>query len=175
MRVRTQWTITYKRCGHTEEKDLSHKPADRREGFAQWLATNGTCTPCWREEQGLPPRTEWVDDKQEWLRRKREKEDQAAHEWAQQFNMPALSGSDKATAWAARVRHQTMRTLYTWAVEENNAPDDYELAEEAARGIDRASWWLDHRDQTDDPETTLELLHTAASTDDEARDCENPF
>lgn len=172
MPVRTDWKITYKTCGHTETKDLSHKAADKRAGFARWLSDKATCTACWRKDNNGG---DWIEDKQEWITKKREEEAAAAKSWAQQTQMPELIGrSEKATNWATRVRYELMHELYTWAVEEGNAPDDYDTAEETARSIDDASWWLDQREQAQgDPEALVELLQAAADSGDGV-ECENP-
>ncbi|WP_190824773.1 hypothetical protein [Saccharopolyspora pogona] len=174
MAVKTVFKITYRQCGHTEEKDLSKKKAADRAGFARWLEQKATCTDCWRAEQGHPPRGEWIEDRAQWLATKREQENQDAEQWAKDAQMPPLNGSEKAVAWASRVRHQALRELYIWAVQDDHAPDDYDLAEETARTIDRASWWLDQRKQIeDDPGALLELLQSAA--DGGGVDCENTY
>lgn len=108
---------------------------------------------------------------EEWVAAKRAEEDEAATQWASENGMPELIGSDNAVAWAARVRHQALRGLYTWAVEDDNNPAAFESAEEIVRSLDRAGWWLDNREQVDDPETLLELLQSAAT--DDGVICEN--
>ncbi len=37
MAVKTIWPIDHT-CGHHADRDLSDRPADRRAGFAEWLA-----------------------------------------------------------------------------------------------------------------------------------------
>ncbi|MDQ8704115.1 hypothetical protein RCO28_16700 [Streptomyces sp. LHD-70] len=46
MVVKTIWSINHT-CGHQADRDLSDRPADRRAGFAEWLAKQ-ECTDCWR-------------------------------------------------------------------------------------------------------------------------------
>ncbi|MFI2116706.1 hypothetical protein ACH489_19775 [Streptomyces rubiginosohelvolus] len=46
MAVKTIWPITHS-CGHHAERDPSGRAADRRAGFAEWLAKQ-ECTDCWR-------------------------------------------------------------------------------------------------------------------------------
>lgn len=176
MPVKTEWTVTYEHCGHTEDKDLSHKAADQRAGFAAWLSSHGSCTDCWRQDQGLPARREWIPDNDEWLAQQRTAELTEAQHWAQRSDMPALSGSsDKQIAFGERVRYQLLGQLHTWCVEDGQAPEDYDAAEELARGLDRSGWWLDQREQADgDPEALLELLHAAAAAG-EGTDCENTY
>jgi exonuclease VII large subunit len=38
MAVRTKWSVTHS-CGHETTHDLSDRAADKRAGFARWLAT----------------------------------------------------------------------------------------------------------------------------------------
>lgn len=172
MPVKTHWEIKYS-CGHTGTEDLSNRKPDRRAGFAKWWGKRRVCRDCFnanRKNDGEG----WIEDKDEWLRSKRAEEDAAAQQWAQDAKMPPLTGSEKAAAWASRVRHQAVVSLYSWAVEEEHAPDDYDQAEEIARSIDRAGWWLDQREQIEnDPEALLELLNSAAA--DEGVDCENTY
>ncbi|MEV4649055.1 hypothetical protein [Saccharopolyspora sp. NPDC049357] len=171
MAVKTQWTLTLK-CGHTETTDLSKKKPHERAGFARWLEKKRVCEACFKKDRNNGG--EWIEDKDEWLKAKRAEEAEAAEQWAREANMPPLTGSDKAVAWANRVRHQALISLYRWAVEEGHAPDDYDQAEEIARSIDRAGWWLDQRELIeDDPEALLELLNSAAA--DEGVYCENTY
>ncbi|MEU9397087.1 hypothetical protein AB0D86_44755 [Streptomyces sp. NPDC048324] len=46
MAVKTIWHIDFL-CGHSGARDLSDRAADRRAGFAEWLAKQ-ECTDCWR-------------------------------------------------------------------------------------------------------------------------------
>ncbi|MCN9240683.1 hypothetical protein NGF19_07715 [Streptomyces sp. RY43-2] len=39
------WTIDHA-CGHTNEADLSDRPADRRAGYARWLADRDCSVNC---------------------------------------------------------------------------------------------------------------------------------
>lgn len=41
MTVKTIWPIDHT-CGHHADRDLSDRPADRRAGFAEWLASQLT-------------------------------------------------------------------------------------------------------------------------------------
>lgn len=48
MAVRTTWKIVHS-CGHEVAHNLSDRPADRRAGFARWLAERDcsvNCTIC---------------------------------------------------------------------------------------------------------------------------------
>jgi hypothetical protein len=58
MAVKTLWPITYS-CRHSDERDLSAKPADQRAGYARWLSDK-QCTDCWHAKHcGTAARTEW--------------------------------------------------------------------------------------------------------------------
>lgn len=45
MAVKTIWPITHS-CGHHTERDLSGRAADRRAGFAEWLAKQECSVNC---------------------------------------------------------------------------------------------------------------------------------
>ncbi|MGV9790849.1 hypothetical protein [Streptomyces sp. NPDC003435] len=162
--IRTQWTVTHA-CGHEAVRDLSDRPADRRAGFARWLADRD-CTDCWKATTSTD-----TASRKEWLATKRAEEQRAAAEWATQFDMPLLEGPDKVLAWGEASRHQLMTAAHTALVVEGTwDEDDWAELEEKARSITRASWWIDQRDAGD---TDLIELLDAANAD--ARGTENPF
>ncbi|MFI7337131.1 hypothetical protein ACIBUY_04225 [Streptomyces sp. NPDC050085] len=163
MAVKKFWSVEHA-CGHTVEFDLSDRPADRRAGFARWLSTR-ECTDCWRAS-----RDEDAEAKAEWLARQRAAEQDVAEEWAQQYRMPPLEGTDRAVAWASRCRHRLVSAAYTALVAEGGMSEtEWESVEDAVRPITRAGWWLDQREA--DPADLPELL-AAAHGDD--RPTENP-
>ncbi|GAA3168059.1 hypothetical protein GCM10017688_15330 [Streptomyces ramulosus] len=45
MAVKTIWQIAHS-CGHSAERDLSDRAADRRAGFAAWLAKQECSVNC---------------------------------------------------------------------------------------------------------------------------------
>lgn len=164
MAVRTQWTVEHS-CSHPVVHDLSNRPADKRAGFARWLAARD-CTECWKEARDAD-----TESKEEWLAAKRAEEQQAAAAWAQQFAMPPLEGPHKTLDWGERSRHQLMSAAHTALVIEGAWDEvDWAELEEKARSITRAGWWIDQRDAegTDLPE----LLDAAGEGD---RGTENPF
>ncbi|WP_322724494.1 hypothetical protein [Streptomyces phyllanthi] len=109
--------------------------------------------------------------KQEWLTVKRAEEQAAATAWATQYDMPPLDGTDKATAFGDRCRHQLMTAAYTTLVAEGAWDEaDWAVLEERARTVTAASWWIDQRDA--DAIDLPELLAAATDTD---RPVENPF
>ncbi|WP_326615007.1 hypothetical protein OIE62_05025 [Streptomyces scopuliridis] len=164
MAVRTQWVVTHP-CGHSIDHDLSGRPADRRAGFARWLA-GGDCTDCWKQAQDTDS-----ESAEQWLAAKRAEEQQAAAEWAEKFDMPPLEGPEKALDWGERSRHQLVTAAHTALVAEGAWDEaDWAELEEKARTITRAGWWIDQRDT--EGSDLLELLEAAGEAD---RGTENPY
>ncbi|GAU70751.1 hypothetical protein SSP35_22_00540 [Streptomyces sp. NBRC 110611] len=164
MAVRTHWNITHA-CGHEIARDLSGRPADRRAGFARWLAERD-CTDCWKAERGAD-----TESKEQWLAARRAEEQRAAAEWAERFDMPPLEGPERALDWGERSRHRLMTSAHTALVVEGTWHEaDWAELEEKARSITRAGWWIDQRDS--EGADLLELLEAAGETD---RGTENPF
>ncbi|MCM2579689.1 hypothetical protein [Streptomyces meridianus] len=164
MTVRTKWTVEHE-CGHSLIHDLSDRPADRRSGFARWLAGRN-CTDCWKEARDAD-----TDSKEQWLTAKRAEEQQAVSEWAENFEMPGLEGSERAMEWGERCRHQLMTAAHAVLVVEGSWDEaDWAELEEKARPITRAGWWIDQRDA--DGADLHELLEAAGEAD---RGTENPF
>ncbi|PZT74121.1 MULTISPECIES: hypothetical protein [unclassified Streptomyces] len=163
MSVKKFWTIDHA-CGHTVEADLSDRPADRRAGYARWLAGRD-CAGCWRAS-----RTDATEATTEWLAKRRATEQAEAETWSAQYRMPPLDGTDRAVAWAARCRHQLVAAAYTALVVEGTTSEaEWEAIEDAVRLLTRAGWWLDQRDA--DPADLPELLDAASASD---RPTENP-
>ncbi|MFJ6898139.1 hypothetical protein [Streptomyces hokutonensis] len=164
MTVRLKWTVVH-RCGHEVVHDLSDRPADRRAGFARWLAGRD-CTDCWKAA-----RDTGSESTREWLAAKRAEEQQAAAEWAARFDMPPLEGPERALDWGERSRHQLMTAAHTSLVVEGTWDEtDWAALEEKARTVTRAGWWIDQRDT--DGADLVELLDAATEQD---LGTENPF
>ncbi|MFD7137032.1 hypothetical protein [Streptomyces sp. NPDC059894] len=164
MAVRRQWTVEHA-CSHRVVHDLSNRPADKRAGFARWLASKD-CTDCWKAARDAD-----TESKQEWLAAKRTEEQEAAVAWAKQFDMPQLEGLEKALDWGERSRHQLMTAAHTALVAEGTWDEaDWAELEEKARVMTLAGWWIDQRDA--DGSDLLELLDSATEAD---RGTENPF
>ncbi|MEU4147396.1 hypothetical protein [Streptomyces parvulus] len=145
--------------------DLSNRPADRRAGFARWLATKD-CTDCWKASRDAD-----TESKPEWLAAKRAAEQEAAQAWAKRFDMPPLEGPEKALDWGERSRHQLMTGAHTTLVVEGTWDEsDWAVLEEKARAVTRAGWWIDQRDA--EGSDLLELLEAAGEDD---LGTENPF
>lgn len=163
MTVKTLWHIDHS-CGHRTERDLSDRAADRRAGFAEWLAKQA-CTDCWRATKDSNEQ-----EKTAWLESKRAEEQAASEAWSQQYRMPPLEGTARAIAWGTRCRHQVLAAAYTILVLEGETSEaDWEETEGTARTITRAGWWIDQR--SSEPEDLTELLQAAADRD---RPTENP-
>ncbi|MFE4826767.1 hypothetical protein [Streptomyces sp. NPDC056672] len=120
------WHITHS-CGHKAERDLSDRAADRRAGFAEWLA-NRECTDCWRAA-----RTTDEQDKAAWLEARRAEEQAESDAWSAQYRMPPLEGTVRAVAWGVRCRHQILADAYTGLVLEGETSEaQWEVIEETA-------------------------------------------
>ncbi|MGK4579606.1 hypothetical protein [Kitasatospora sp. HPMI-4] len=164
MAVKKIWTIDHS-CGHEVQRDLSERPADRRAGFAAWLAKRD-CTDCWKAD-----RDGTAEDKAVWLAAKRAEEQAESDAWSQQYRMPPLEGTARAVTWGVRCRHQILSTAYTALVLEGDMDETtWEQVEDVARTITRAGWWLDQR--ASEPDDLAELLEAATERD---RPTENPF
>lgn len=156
MAIKTEFEIEFA-CGHTETRDLSHKPAGDRAGFAQWLAST-QCRECF--EADAPKR------RKEFAKQAQAEEREEATEAAQRMNLPELTGTDKQIRWALVARHR----LITVAVEDLTRGEDAAMDEDAfeerimgpARKIVRAGWWIDNRNAES---ADLEELMTDVSDD----------
>ncbi|MEU7510660.1 hypothetical protein AB0B13_01425 [Streptomyces sp. NPDC042898] len=163
MVVKTIWPIDHS-CGHHADRDLSDRPADRRAGFAEWLATQ-ECRDCWRASNSGTEQ-----DKAAWIQAKRAEEQADSEAWSQQYRMPPLEGTERAIPWGARCRHQILAAAYTALVVEGDTSEaEWEETERTARTITRAGWWIDQR--SSEPDDLTELLQAATDTD---RPAENP-
>ncbi|MFM9371860.1 hypothetical protein [Streptomyces sp. Da 82-17] len=163
MPVNKIWTIEHA-CSHSASIDLSSRPADRRAGYAQWLAARD-CTDCWQAD-----RAEDTESKAEWLAKRRAAEQSAADAWSEQYQMPPLEGTDRSVSWAARCRHQLVAAAYTALVVEGTFGErQWEGLEDSVHLLTRAGWWIDQRDA--DPADLPELLEAASAED---RPTENP-
>ncbi|MFD4177232.1 hypothetical protein [Streptomyces anulatus] len=164
MAILTIWNITHS-CGHEVTHNLSDRAADRRAGFARWLEGRD-CTNCWKAARDSD-----TESKEAWLAAKRAEEQQAATEWAEQFDMPPLEGPQRALEWGERSRHQLVVTAYGALVSEGTWDEaDWAVLEDKIRIVTRAGWWIDQRDAEG---SDLPELLDAATSDD--IDTENPF
>ncbi|MFF2819381.1 hypothetical protein ACFVT9_28140 [Kitasatospora cineracea] len=164
MAVKKVWTIAHS-CGHESERDLGDRPADRRAGYADWLARQ-ECTDCWRAAKDGDEA-----DKAAWLAAKRAAEQAESDAWSEQYRMPPLEGTERGIAWGVRCRHQLLTAAYTSLVLEGGLPEaDWKQVEERARTVTRAGWWIDQR--ASEPGDLQELLEAATAAD---RPTENPF
>ncbi|WP_055525497.1 hypothetical protein [Streptomyces graminilatus] len=163
MAVKTIWHIDFS-CGHSVARDLSDRAADRRAGFAEWLAKQ-ECTDCWRSAKEGDEQ-----DKAAWLEAKRAGEQAESDAWSEQYRMPPLEGRERAVAWGVRCRHQVLAAAYTALVLEGETSEaEWEEIEATARTITRAGWWIDQR--SSEPGDLTELLQAATVAD---RPTENP-
>ncbi|GJF32648.1 hypothetical protein KNE206_53480 [Kitasatospora sp. NE20-6] len=165
MAVATRWTVTHS-CGHEAEHDLTARPADRRASYARWLCARD-CTDCWRAERDANRGAE----RTAWLATRRAEEQEASAAWSAQYRMPPLSGPQAILDWGERTRHQLMTAAYKVLVVEGELTDEqWQQAEDRARTVDRAGWWIDQREA--EAADLPELLDAATDAD---RITENPF
>ena len=161
MAVKETWHIRYA-CGHEADRDLSALRPSERAGKARFYAS-GDCGACWRDKK----RTE---DTNQWREHKRV--EQAG--WERATGMPALAGSEKAVAWAGRVRYQLLTAAYEHATDRGMEEETFAATVEApARTITSASWWIDQRDT--DPADVAELVADAAANPAVHAGTENPY
>lgn len=148
MSVASEYEIEFV-CGHVEDRDLSAKPAGDRAGFAGWLAKS-KCTSCWQRSSKREVSKEVAAE--------REAKRQAVREDQERSQLPLLQGSDKQVSWAADVRYVQLQAVYAELVESDGLSDDEFDSQvlELARKVDRAKWWIDHKDA--DVTELLELL-----------------
>ncbi|MET8206220.1 hypothetical protein ABZT51_09265 [Streptomyces sp. NPDC005373] len=137
--------------------DLSDRPADRRAGYARWLASRD-CADCW-----LSSREKDTGSKAEWVANKRATDQ--AEAWSEQYRMPPPDGTDRAVPRATRCRHQLVAAAY----EGSTGEAEWEAIENSIRLLTRAGWWIDSREA--DPIDLPELLDAASAFD---RPTQNP-
>ncbi|MFJ7278303.1 hypothetical protein [Kitasatospora sp. NPDC098663] len=165
MPVKTEWAVTHS-CGHEHTHDLSARPADRRAGYARWLASRD-CTDCWRAQRD----GNRDEERAAWIAARRAEEQEAATEWAERYGMPPLSGPASVLDWGERCRHQLVTASYQTLVTEGDLTEErWRQVEDLARTVDRAGWWVDQREAA--PGDLPELLDAATDAD---RVVENPF
>lgn len=156
MAVRTVWPVGHD-CGHQQDHDLSQRRPSERAGYARWLAGRD-CTACWqakREKGREKERAAWVAEQ-------REEENRRVAAWEERTAMPELAGSDKAVAWARRVRYELVVAGHDHAGSVGVTDDDFALqVEQPARKITSASWWIDQKDTAG--EDVAEVVPDAAT------------
>jgi len=151
MPIKKIWPVKYT-CGHTEDRDLSDKPAGKRAASATWYGEHLVCGRCFRKDSGSGESEKERDE-----RHAAEAEELRVE--AERDGLPMdLVGSDKQVPWALRVRGQLIRGAYAALVEtEQMTEAEFQVQVlEAARPLDRSRWWIDNRDQ--DPADLPELL-----------------
>ncbi|MGW6393107.1 hypothetical protein ACWFR1_21940 [Streptomyces sp. NPDC055103] len=158
MPVKTTWTVIHNLCGHEVTHDLSDRAADRRAGFARWLAGRA-CSDCWKASRDADTAA-----KEQWLTARRAEEQAAAKEWAERFDMPPLEGPERALDWGERSRFQLVTAAYTALVTEGTWDEtDWAVLEEKIRTVTRTGWWIDQREA--EGSDLPELLDAATSED----------
>jgi len=167
MAIKTTWPVTYT-CGHTEDRDLSDKPAGKRAASAKWYGEHLVCGRCFKKDGGSGER-----DKERDERHAAEAEELRTE--AERDGLPVdLVGTEKQVPWALRVRGELIRGAYAALVEtEQLSEAEFQVQVlEAAAPLDRARWWIDNREQdaADLPELLADpgVLDEGASTENVA-------
>lgn len=158
MAIPTTFDIDFA-CGHTEERDLSSKPAGKRKGLANWLATKN-CSECNRKEN--------ADEYKEKLY-------QNALNNQISLELPPLEGTEKQLRWATTSRNTVLMAAFEEFVRGEHALMDEEAFDAQflvpARTIVAARWWIDYRDT--EPSDLKECLDTALEETSDVN--ENPY
>jgi hypothetical protein len=140
MATNTTWSVRH-RCGHHIDWDLSHKPPDRRVGFAAWLALRD-CNRCWWTKRRNPDRPSRAISRPQGKSRRRV----TTPAWETATGMPALGGGAKAVGWARRIRHRLLLAGREHLGTGPGAEDQFAYRyAKPARRITSAAWWIDHR------------------------------
>ena len=168
MPVKSIWTVDHS-CGHEQDHDLSDKRPSERAGFVRWLEQK-ECSDCWRRERDKENATE----REAWIAEQRAKKMTEVEAWERACAMPALDGSEKATDWGRRVRHNLMAASHGHAQQIGISDQDFaQCVEDPARRINSASWWIDQRDAA--PEDVPELVADGALEPAAGSGSENPY
>ena len=141
MAVKTIWPVQYT-CGHTENRDLSDKPAGKRASSAKWFGEHLVCSRCFKKQNGS-------DESDAERDARHAKEAEQIREDAERDGLPInLVGTEKQVPWALRIRAELIRGAYEALVQEGELTDaDFEdQVLVPARPIDRARWWIDNKD-----------------------------
>src|SRR5699024_3203216 len=150
---------------HTEPKDLSHKPAGKRNAHAFALGKNIVYSSCIKKQgQANHQRQE-----QEVLA--------DAMGFEEDHELPELQGSDKQIKWATRIRYTILADILDSEESPRQRSEGAHTLETAKRLIN-AGWWIDNlRDTSDlDTDDLIELITTGVdNTDDDHIASENPF
>jgi hypothetical protein len=125
-------------CGHTQEHDLSKKPAGKRAGLAAWLKDK----PCWDcgKSSGISPE------------QKAEQEAQTA-ETEKTLGLPDLAATPAQTPkllpWGRQIRAAVLREAYD-LVESGKETESWFTNNflEPAKRITGCTWWVDNREAT---------------------------
>lgn len=141
MPVKTIWPVQYT-CGHTENRDLSDKPAGKRAASAKWFGEHLVCGRCFKKQNGSGESDAERDARHA-------KEAEQIREDAERDGLPVdLVGTEKQVPWALRIRAELIRGAYEVLVESGEL-SDAEFEEQVlvtARPLDRARWWIDNKD-----------------------------
>ena len=129
-----KYEITFS-CGHTEERQLYGKMADRERKIA-YFEEHGLCSECYRKQKEL----------------ERQEANKKAKETNQAAGLPKLEGSEKQVAWAEKIRADILQRLKP-SDKAATTPQQEEIkkyiAKEYAKIKNEASaaWWIENRNR----------------------------
>ncbi|WP_053353935.1 hypothetical protein [Leucobacter musarum] len=152
-------------CGHSQVRDLSDTAKSQRAEKRDWWATQ-KCRACSTEEwkRSRPMSAEF--------KAKLEARKQEAFDDAERQGLSPLQGTDKQVGFATEVRYKILTELYDELVQSGQMTED-EYEEKVvvlARRINRARFWLDHKESS--TEVLLEDLEDPGAQN---IGTENPF
>lgn len=161
MAIPTKLSIKFS-CGHTESKDLSHKPAGKRKQHAYGLGQNFVCSKCFKKQgqQNLDQLNKDILAD--------------AMGFEQEHNLPELQGSEKQVNWATKIRFEVLHDI----VESEQSPTQLTQLLDASKDLPNSGWWIDNLRDTSElnVDDLIELITTAVDESDEDRvTTENPF
>lgn len=159
MAIPTSYDIKFA-CGHKETRDLSDKPAGKRNGFASWLSRQ-ICSKCYKKQNA-----------EEYFAEQRQK----IEDNRKIFNLPEFTGSEKQVDFANTARNRLITAALEDFVRGDNPSMSEEEFDEQVLGLARQqtypSWWIDNKDI--ESEDLIECLETSLEDENFIPE-ENPF
>ena len=122
---------TCPKCGSEFKKEKFCNNRSEANDWEHWMRTNytGLCYECWDAE-------------------KKEADAAKTDEFAAQHSgLPALNGSEKQIAWAAKIRRDALTALESFTPTQNE--DMYKAFCEWVASHAECRWWIDNREKLD--------------------------
>jgi hypothetical protein len=148
-----KYTVTH-RCGHDEVHNLTGPDTRYKDGLTrrQWIATRRAEEPC-----SYCKKTAGEE--------RRAAETLAAADQAAELHLPTLTGSERQTAWAERIRADLIAKIDKY---DSESPAEHTDISAGIRQVlmgavarhTTARWWIDNRD------TAMNALATELNPDE---------